>query len=74
MTRLLRLYAEKEETLWIEAHKLCSAFEGAEQHSGDTLALEKTSRVKSRWPVLQRRVAASTTAHDSHSSAGFGSL
>ena len=37
MTRHVRLYAEEEETLWLEARRLCSAFEGIEQHSGDTM-------------------------------------
>ena len=41
VARLLRLYAEKEETLWIEAHKLCNAFEDAEWHSDDTIALAR---------------------------------
>jgi len=39
-TRLVRLYAEKEETLWIEAYKFCIAFEDAEQDSSGTIALE----------------------------------
>ena len=44
MTRLLRLYAEKEEWLWMEARMLCNAFEDAGQHSNRTLALESEVR------------------------------
>lgn len=44
MTRLLRLYAEKEEWLWMEARMLCSAFEDAEQHSSSTTALDNEVR------------------------------
>jgi hypothetical protein len=40
ITPLMRLYAEKEETLWIHARMLCVAFEDVEQHSSDTLSLE----------------------------------
>ena len=44
MTRLLRLYAEKEEWLWIEVRTLCNAFEDAEQQSSHALALENEAR------------------------------
>ena len=40
MTRLVRLYAEEEETLWMEARMLCNAFEGTEQHPGGTIPPE----------------------------------
>ena len=44
MTRLLRLYAEKEAWLWNEVRMLCNAFEDAEQQSSGTLALENGVR------------------------------
>ena len=44
MTRLLRLYAKKEEWLWVGVRTLCNAFEGEEKLSGGTLALENEVR------------------------------
>ena len=44
MTRLLRLYAEKEGWLWIEVHTLCNAFEDEEKQSSGTLPLENEVR------------------------------
>jgi hypothetical protein len=44
MARLLRLYAEQEAWLWIEARMLCNAFEDAEQRSSSTIALENEVR------------------------------
>ncbi len=44
MTRLLRLYAEKEAWLWIEVRMLCNAFEDVEQQSSVTLSLEHEVR------------------------------
>jgi hypothetical protein len=38
--RLMRLYAEKEETLWAEAHRLCNAVEDAGQHSSGAFTLK----------------------------------
>ena len=44
MTRLLRLYAEQEEWLWVEVRTLCDAFEDEEQLSSGALALENEVR------------------------------
>ena len=49
MTRLMRLYAEEEDTLWIEARMLCNAFEGTEQRSGGTITPEND--IKDQFPL-----------------------
>jgi len=46
MMRHLRLYAEKDESLWSQAHMLCNAFEDAEQLSSGILGLENEAKVQ----------------------------